>query len=462
MVFSSERARTATVATATAGDGKRLLVSAAGYTRVTLVGSDRRVDVVFPDDEPIGRLLPEALKLTEGSSTNSVTERRLALLDGQLLEPDRTLGEVAIPDGSVVRIVQLAEAPPPPVVLDVTETVADDLDYRAWRWGADARRWTATTMAIAAAVAAGSLVFGNVDDGGRPLLVLICLMLLVTGAVAGRFISSAVGTTLVLCGTALGGYTVTHVATDLPARLGWMGVVIAVTLLALGIGTALGPGGVIGGVTSFVMIGAWAVARGPLNDTRAAACLAVLSTVLLGVLPRIALVVSGLTKLDDRRSRDDTVVRTDVDTSLQIAHRGLALGTVAVAGSALIAGTVLALADDPWATALAVLLGTVFAIRVRSFPLVPEVVALITAVSGIAYALLLAWLVASEGARPVVVAVLLAVTAGCVLLPVINPSSHARARLRVLTDRLEVAAVVAMVPVLVGVFEVYPRLLESF
>jgi type VII secretion integral membrane protein EccD len=436
-------------------------VSAAGYTRVTLVGSARRVDVVFPDDEPVGRLLPEALKLTEERSPNPVTEGRLALLDGQLLEPDRTLGEAAIPDGSVVRIVRLAEAPPPPVVLDVTETVAQDLDHRAWRWGPDARRWTATAMAVAAAVAAVALAFGNARDGTRPLLVLICLMLLVAGAVVGRFVSSAVGTTLVLCGTAIGGYA-TQLTGDLPTRLGWIGVVIAVTWLTLGIGTALGRAGVIGGAITLALIGTWTVARAMLNDPRAAACLAVLSAVLLGALPRIALLLSGVTKLDDRRSRDDAVARADVDAALRSAHCGLALGTVAVAGSSLTAGAVLASANNAWATALAVSSGTVLWVRVRSFPLVLEVGALVIAVSGIAYALLVAWLQANESARPGVVAILVVVAAGCTLLPIMNAPPHVRARLRVLTDRLEVVAVVAMVPVLIGVFEVYPRLLESF
>ena len=37
-------------------------VQAGTQTRVTLVGRRRRVDVVVPSGEPVGRLLPEALR----------------------------------------------------------------------------------------------------------------------------------------------------------------------------------------------------------------------------------------------------------------------------------------------------------------------------------------------------------------------------------------------------------------
>ncbi len=439
------------------------MTGSGGYTRVTLVGSARRVDVVLPDDEPIGRLLPEALRLTGERSASPATERRLALLDGQLLQQDLTLADAAIPDGSVVRVVGLAEAPPPPVVLDVTEAVADDLDDRAWRWGPDARRWTATALAAAASVAALALTLDAVTDGSRILLVLVPASLLVVGALVGWLLSPAVGTAVVLSGSATGVYAATTQSTvSVTTMLGWAGLVISCTMLALGVATSMGRGGIIGGAAGLVLLGCWALALETLTAARAAACLAVLSAVLLGLLPRIALVASGLTSLDDRRSRDGTVTRTDVGTALQSAHRGLALAVVVVAGSCLAAGTSLAGSEGIWTTTLAALLAVVLAIRLRAFPLVLEVVALVVGVAGIGYALLLGWLRTDESARAAVVVALVAVAAGCALLPVIRSSPQLRARLRVVTDRIEVVVVVAMVPVLVGVFGVYPRLLDSF
>uniref|UniRef100_UPI0036F35BFC hypothetical protein n=1 Tax=Fodinicola feengrottensis TaxID=435914 RepID=UPI0036F35BFC len=45
---------------------------------------------------------------------------------------------------------------------------------------------------------------------------------------------------------------------------------------------------------------------------------------------------------------------------------------------------------------------------------------------------------------------------------VVEPPDHVRARLRRLTDRLEAVTVIAMVPVALGVFGVYERLLHTF
>ena len=430
-----------------------------GHTRVTLVGSRRRVDVVLPDDEPVGRLLPEALELTCEPSTTPAAERRLVLLDGRLLEPDLTLADAAVPDGAVVRIVGLADAPPPPVVLDVTEEAAEDLESRVrLRWGPGPRRWLATALTAAATVAA--LVTGAT---GRPALAATAgVLLAVVGVVVGRFLSAVAGTTLVLTGAAAGLYAVGQRGLPFPLALAAVAGVVALTVLALGAGTPLGRGGLVGGGTGLVLLACWALATRLLPAPQAYASLAVLTVVLLGLLPRLAAVLAGLTGLDDRRARDLRVGRRDVTAALEATHRGLALATVATAVSVLAAVVQLARVGGGWTTTLAVLVVLVTALRVRAFPLVAEVVALAAALAGSGLALLRAWLAADPGARPVVVGLLVLAALVGLLLPLVPSSPQLRARGRVLGDRLEVAAVVAMLPVLVGVFGVYPRLLTSF
>jgi hypothetical protein len=44
----------------------------------------------------------------------------------------------------------------------------------------------------------------------------------------------------------------------------------------------------------------------------------------------------------------------------------------------------------------------------------------------------------------------------------VDPVEHVRARLRRLADRLETVAVVAAVPLAIGVFGIYGRLLDTF
>lgn len=433
-----------------------------GYTRLTLVGSTRRVDVVMPDDEPVGRLLPEALQLTGEPPASPAAERRLALLDGRLLESDLSLADADVADGAVVRIVGLPDAPPPPVVLDVTEEAAADREDRSWLWGSAPRRWLATALAVAATVAAMVTASPLLGDRRDAAFAIVAGGLLLAGAALGRFWSSVAGTTVILSAAAAGLYAITQ-----QGMSGWPAVaatagLVAVTVLALGVGSSMGRGGVIGGVLSLLLLGCWLLTTRLLSTPQAVACLAVLTVVLLGLLPRLAAMLAGLTSLDDRRAREEPVRRRDVRTALQATHRGLALATVAVAASALAAGVRLAFAGSVWTTLLAVLLLVVLAIRVRAFPLIPEVVALAVALAGIGVALLLAWLRSSPEIRPALVAALVLAALVGVVLPLLRPSPQLRARGRVLTDRLEVAAVVAMLPVLVGVFGVYPRLLASF
>ncbi|MET7611857.1 EsaB/YukD family protein, partial [Streptomyces seoulensis] len=103
-------------------------------SRVTLVGERRRVDLVLPSREPVGRLLPEVMRLLDDRVGTRPQTRHLVAGDGSVLEPDATLESAAVADGAVLRLVRVEDAPSAPVVHDVTDEAADDLDARAWRW----------------------------------------------------------------------------------------------------------------------------------------------------------------------------------------------------------------------------------------------------------------------------------------------------------------------------------------
>jgi hypothetical protein len=129
----------------------------AGLSRVTVVGDRRRVDVVLPSDEPVGRLLPDVLRLLDDPVAAPPMLRHLVTADGTVLPQEATLATAAVPDGAVLRLVRAQDAPPAPVVHDVTDEVADDLDLRGWRWRPAARRWTATLATLGLALVAGLL-----------------------------------------------------------------------------------------------------------------------------------------------------------------------------------------------------------------------------------------------------------------------------------------------------------------
>jgi len=90
------------------------------------------------------------------------------------------------------------------------------------------------------------------------------------------------------------------------------------------------------------------------------------------------------------------------------------------------------------------------------------VLALLGAVGAVLVALARAWVAATSG---VSVGMLVAVGAGavgCVALLAGDPPAHLKAFARRLADRVEAVAVVAALPVAVGVFGVYGRLLHIF
>lgn len=131
--------------------------SRAQLSRVTLIGERRRADIVLPSDTPIGQLLPDILHLLDDRAAARPLTRQLITSDGSALPHDSTLASAGISDGAVLRLVRTHSAPPAPVVHDVTDLVADDLDLQSWRWRPAARRGSAGVATVAFMVTAGLL-----------------------------------------------------------------------------------------------------------------------------------------------------------------------------------------------------------------------------------------------------------------------------------------------------------------
>ncbi|WP_207400139.1 EsaB/YukD family protein, partial [Actinomadura fibrosa] len=138
------------------------------WSRVTLVGEYRRVDMVLPAQEPIGALMPEVLELLGDPVQNPPRLRHLATSSGEVLDPGSSLADRQVPDGAVLRLVRSDEPLPAPVVHEVPEVVGDALDGRLWRWGPAAVRWTATATLVALAVAMGLVIRVGADAAAVP------------------------------------------------------------------------------------------------------------------------------------------------------------------------------------------------------------------------------------------------------------------------------------------------------
>ncbi|MFE0131724.1 type VII secretion integral membrane protein EccD [Streptomyces sp. NPDC059037] len=446
--------------------------SRTALSRVTLVGDRRRVDLVLPAQEPVGLLIPEVLRLLDDQAAGRPMLRHLVTVDGSALAHDSTLESAGIPDGAVLRLVRAEDAPSAPVVHDVTDEAADDLDVRAWRWGSAARRVVAGLATVLWALVAGVLARGEfvLGDVGNAL-VGVAVVACVAGVVLGRMKRQGLSATLIVTAGAIGALG----AWTLTDAHGWSGAVrvagvaLAATLVLLFLGwfSPLGRGGLIGAAAVLGCLVLWEASvalqdgAGTVTEqARMGSLLVLVSVVVLGVLPRLALMASGLSGLDDRRSGGASVSRYRVGAALAATHRGLAIATVVLAVSAAGAGMLVLREPTVWTVLLAVVTAVVLALRARAYPLVAEVVALFAAAAVVVVALVGVWLERSAGVGP------LALLAGLAIAPLavlaVQPAEHVRVRLRRFGDVLESVGVIALLPLVIGVFGVYGRLLDTF
>ncbi|MHB9854788.1 type VII secretion integral membrane protein EccD [Streptomyces sp. Tue6028] len=441
-------------------------------SRVTLIGELRRVDLVLPSREPVGLLLPEVMRLLDDRVSARPELRHLVTADGSALAHDSTLESAGVPDGAVLRLVRLEDAPATPVVHDVTDEVADDLNVRAWRWSPASRRIVAGIATVGWAVAAGTLArseFALSTVGSA--LVTVAAVTALAGALFGRAGQRGLATTLLFTGGSLGALGVWTLADahawSGAARLAGVGGALVVSLLLLGWFTALGRGGLVGAAAVVGCVVCWQVAVAvqsgagtSVEQARVGALLSVVSVVALGVLPRLALMASGLSGLDDRRSSGTSVSRYQVSTALAATHRGLALATIVLAASAMAAGLLVLRAPSAWTVLLAVVVAVVLTLRARAFPLVTEVVALFGAGAVVAVRLVGVWQEHSGAVGSLAVLVTLAVLPLMVLA--VQPAEHVRVRLRRFGDVVESVGVIVLFPLVIGAFGVYGRLLDTF
>ncbi|MFJ7334555.1 type VII secretion integral membrane protein EccD [Streptomyces sp. NPDC101116] len=447
--------------------------SRTALSRVTLVGERRRVDLVLPSREPVGVLLPEVMRLLDDRAGDRPELRHLLTPDGSALAHGSTLESAGVADGAVLRLVRAEDAPSAPVVHDVTDEVADDLDLRLWRWRPAVRRVVAGCATVLWALAAGLLARNHftLSAVGAGLLAVAagCAM---AGVLLGRARRHALAATLIVTAAALavlGAWTCAD-------AYGWNGAMrlagvaggVTLALVLAGWFTPLGRGALIGAGAVAGCLVAWEATLGlqggaqtAAQQARVGALLAVVSVVVLGMLPRLALMASGLSGLDDRRTGGVSVSRYQVGTALAATHRGLVLAAVALAASAGAAGVLVLRTVSVWTVSLAIVVMVVLALRARAFPLTAEVVVLLVAAAVVAVRLVVVWGDHASGAfGPVAVLGFLAVVP--LVLLAVEPTEHVRVRLRRTGDLLESVAVIALFPLVIGAFGVYGRLLGTF
>jgi len=430
------------------------------FTRLTVIGTHRKAELVVPDDEALGSLLPELMALLDEPTGSVARPLTLVRATGEQLDAARSALEQRLVDGEQLRLVRADDAPPPPEVADVTDVVGDSWVERPGRWST---RWRESTGAVALGALACVALLASPDRSDRltlALLVALLLTALLLGRAARRW--GTIACTALAAGAGLP--AALSLLSALGARPRWE-VVVALTAalvwLCLGVGVGLGlrhrpvlPAALLGIVLGLLPL---ALAAAGLADVRAAALGGVAAAVVCGLLPWYALSSSGLTGLDDEVVAGRLGDRGRVLRTVEDAYASLSWSAVAVVLPLTGAAAVLLRSPGRWALALGLALVLLAVLRTRPFPLAVQQLPLWLGATAAA--------VVGVLARPGRGALELVLLAGLAVLGVVlvglRPAPHVRARFRRLGNLLEALVVIALVPLLLGLFGVYTDLVGS-
>lgn len=435
------------------------------FTRVTLASERRNVELLLPSSTPVGALMPSVLSLLDGGADRELRRMGLSPLGEAALDEQRTLSESGVVDGTVLLLTAREDSVPSPVVYDIADHAALMRSRDPGRWGREGRLWVGGTALVALTTAAFWLLTRQLSgDFTFWLTVAICSALIVVSAVV-RHRDFALTTAVSALAVALAALTVVPDGRLTVSEIGLLTAVVVAAVVSQHLSRRDFKAAVTSLVVAVALAGCWAltllVTPGVVE---AAAVTGTLTVALLGYLPRLALGWAGLNSLDDARAAGRVIATSDVQQRLEQAHRGMASATL-WCGTSVAVAAVLVLWNqplDPWGLPLIVVWLVALALRARAFPLTSQRAALL----------------AASGAGVVVIAldlvghfpqfywwlglVLLAVAILAAAPLVLTTPDYFWARLRIVADRVETMATLAMFPLVVGLFGVYSVLLTTF
>ncbi|CAN5550403.1 hypothetical protein BH10ACT7_BH10ACT7_06030 [soil metagenome] len=437
------------------------------YTRLTIVGTSRRAEMVVPSDEALSSLIPGLMDIL-GETTGSIARpMTLVRFTGEQLDVSLSASEQRLEDGELVRLLRQDSTPPPPEVADVTDVLAESHDDRTGRWSTIARQVTGGVGVLALSFAAAG-VAGPAFVSPAVVVGVVLVALVVAAAVVGRAGSrwGAFALTAAALGAAWPEATYLMAANGVPEELVPAAsaiVALAIAWLAIGAGIGVGLwnraalwGSIIGIVLAALPLLLLITGMSVLGVVSITAVAAVVAC---GLLPWYAMSASGLTGLDDQVLEGRLRRRDEVLVTVSSAYATMTWAAFAVAVPIALTAIVLLSSDNPWAVGLGAAVVAVTALRTRAFPLTAQVMALWAAV-GAAVIVGLVRQPSLSASVTLIVLVALAIIAAVTVA--VTPAAHQRASLRRAGNAIEAISVVAMLPVLLGIFGIYAELLAAF
>jgi type VII secretion integral membrane protein EccD len=433
------------------------------FTRLTVIGSGRKADLVVPNDEAVSGLMPRLMELLEEPTGSVVRPLTLVRPTGEQLDVGLTIADQQVSDGELLRLVRSDDAPPPPEVADVTDVLGESLRDRAGLWSTSARELTGAVAIGVLSCAAATQLHPSAVGFVIPLIALsvaaaslgrtsmrwICIALtaaaLGVAAAAAWTVSSLLGlpSSLRLAAAALGFSALSWICLGLGygqglrSRPAWFGSLVGIPIAVL----------------PLIMVASGSPAE------QAAAVTAVLAVVVCGILPRLALAASGLTGLDDQVVEGHPRRRDDVSLTVNEAYRLLTWMTFAVAIPMAVTGALLLASNDLWTVGVGAAVILVSALRTRAFPLAVQQMALWF---GVLAGLLAGLLGQPRLSEPLAAVILVGISVLVAIMVLARPAAHQRAFLRRIGNAFEALAVIALIPLLLGMFGIFGDLVKAF
>ncbi|XAS68087.1 EsaB/YukD family protein [Micrococcaceae bacterium Sec5.7] len=434
-------------------------------TRITVIGERRHLDLRLPSDEPVASLIPQIRDLLF-ADVEDARERPaptvLTTAVGVVIEGSQSLRSATIPDGARLYLRDKRAIPPSPEVYDVASFAAESTGRSPGLWAGALRTVGLASVAGLLIAGSGSAAVLFQHPGARtPFGIVLVTALLLAGSLLGRFWSVPAGLAVLVAGWMVGVSVAITAGGIAPGALLLCATVLA--LAAGGLGTRQHIPFFAAAALLAVLGALWVLAQLSTRDAAlAAAVTGIVSVLTLGLAPRLATVVAGLSGLDDDQRQGVRPDRQGTLDSFHMAHRTLAGWSLVSAVMASVAATVICLAWDRavWGLLLAAaLLGSVV-FRGLSLPLFWQRAGVYAAAAG---GLLATTIVVSlHFQQPA--CLLITGVVGVLVLAAAQGTVRAQtgARLRVLAARAEMICVLATIPLALGLSGTYTQLGQTF
>jgi ESX secretion system protein EccD len=449
-------------------------------SRVTVMSAHRHLDLRLPSDEPLASLIPQILTLlhdgppdappqpSRGTVPALITSSVLTTSLGSTLDVSHTLRQSGIVDGALLYLRDERDVPPAPEVYDVPSFAAAATERMPALWSGTMR--TVGLAAVAGLLLAGSstaavLLQGTGPGGSSGTLtgIMFAAALILLGGPVMRLRALPAGVALTAAGAAVSVTTAAWATAD-PGT----GALVAVGAITLAMAAmAAGTGKYVPWLSSAGLLsalgGTWALVNWSTSDAPLAAGLAGIAGIFtLGVAPRMATAIAGLSGLDDDQRQGRRITRRSTLDAVHSAHGALTGWTlISSAVTATAAAVTATAADRPvWAALLPLALLGALTFRGLSLPLLAQRAGVYVAAAAGFLASVIVLARAAE--QPF----LLAGAAGMGLLVLAASAARVRdqtaARLRVVAARIELCCVLSTIPLVLGLSGAYTQLGQTF